>query len=44
MIFDWIDNEMKEDAAVLERNLEILMQNNIDDDIEGFVNARKISK
>ena len=35
---------MKEDAAVLERNLEILMQNNIDDDIEGFVNARKISK
>ena len=43
MIFDWIDNEMKEDAAVLERNLEILM-NNIDDDIEGFVNARKISK
>ena len=44
MIFDWIDNEMKEDAAVLEINLEILMQNNIDDDIEGFVNARKISK
>ena len=44
MIFDWIDNEMKEDAAVLERNLEILLQNNIDDDIEGFVNARKISK
>ena len=44
MIFDWIDNEMKEDAAVLERNLEILMKNNIDDDIEGFVNARKISK